>query len=281
MISRKYSSLFFSALLTGAILTPGTLAAQETEKNDGNVNPQEKYNLPANFDPDFRPKKTPGNVRVTIDFRQAQLDEVVKFFSGAMNKNFIISDSINTSKTITIISPKEVSLNEAYRAFLAALQMNGLTIVPMGSFLKIVESKNAIVEPQTPYESGERIPNEARMVTAIVPIENAALDEIQPVIAKFLTQEATVIPYGSSLIITENADPAVRRDLERWVSDLAPESRRWEHDDEGPDDMPAHAKCALTKTSESIPISSGRLVLGTWQGIFLWELSRKVKLIKM
>ena len=204
MISRKYSSLFFSALLTGAILTPGTLAAQETEKNDGNVNPQEKYNLPANFDPDFRPKKTPGNVRVTIDFRQAQLDEVVKFFSGAMNKNFIISDSINTSKTITIISPKEVSLNEAYRAFLAALQMNGLTIVPMGSFLKIVESKNAIVEPQTPYESGERIPNEARMVTAIVPIENAALDEIQPVIAKFLTQEATVIPYGSSLIITEN-----------------------------------------------------------------------------
>ncbi|MEZ4461864.1 MAG: type II secretion system secretin GspD [bacterium] len=204
MISRKYSSMLFSALLTGAILAPSTLVAQETEKNDGSVNPQEKYNLPANFDPDFRPKKTPGNVRVTIDFRQAQLDEVVKFFSGAMNKNFIISDSINTSKTITIMSPKEVSLNEAYRAFLAALQMNGLTIVPMGSFLKIVESKNAIVEPQTPYESGERIPNEARMVTAIVPIENAALDEIQPVIAKFLTQEATVIPYGSSLIITEN-----------------------------------------------------------------------------
>jgi secondary thiamine-phosphate synthase enzyme len=76
---------------------------------------------------------------------------------------------------------------------------------------------------------------------------------------------------SASLVITENADPAVRRDLERWISDLAPESRRWEHDDEGPDDMPAHAKCALTKTSESIPIASGRLVLGTWQGLYIWE----------
>lgn len=202
MISRKFTPLFLTALVAGSLTQSAPVWAQEGDATT--VNPQEKFNLPANFDPEFRPKRTPSNVKVTIDFRQAQLDEVVKFFSGAMNKNFIISDSINTSKTITIISPKEVSLNEAYRAFLAALQMNGLTIVPMGSFSKIVESKNAIVEPQSPYENGERVPNEARMVTAIVPVENAAIDEIQPVIQKFLTPEATVIPYGSSLIITEN-----------------------------------------------------------------------------
>ena len=76
---------------------------------------------------------------------------------------------------------------------------------------------------------------------------------------------------SASLLIQENADPAVARDLQRWMGELAPESRAWEHDDEGPDDMPAHAKCALTKTSESIPVSQGRLVLGTWQGIYLWE----------
>ncbi len=205
MTSRKYSPALLTALVCG-MLIPSAAFAQDKEADAAKteVNPQEKYNLPANFDPDFRPKRTPGNVRVTIDFRQAQLDEVVKFFSGAMSKNFIISDSINTSKTITIISPKEVSLSEAYRAFLAALQMNGLTVVPMGSFNKIVESKNAIVEPQSPYDVGERIPNEARMVTAIVPVENAAIDEIQPVIQKFLTPEATVIPYGNTLIITEN-----------------------------------------------------------------------------
>lgn len=76
---------------------------------------------------------------------------------------------------------------------------------------------------------------------------------------------------SASLVIQENADPAVLRDLERWLSDLAPESRRWEHDDEGPDDMPAHARSALTKTSENIPISGGRLSLGTWQGVYVWE----------
>lgn len=76
---------------------------------------------------------------------------------------------------------------------------------------------------------------------------------------------------SASLVIQENADPAVLRDLERWMSDLAPESRRWEHDDEGPDDMPAHARAALTKTSEAIPVTAGRLALGTWQGVYLWE----------
>ncbi len=76
---------------------------------------------------------------------------------------------------------------------------------------------------------------------------------------------------SASLLIQENADPAVTRDLEKWISDLAPESRRWEHDDEGPDDMPAHAKSAITATSLTVPVSSGRLALGTWQGIYVWE----------
>ncbi len=180
--------------------------AQEGEKKEAEkVDPKKAYNLPPNFDPSYRPKKTPGNQKVTLDFRKAQLDEVVKMFSSVMGKNFIIADTINTSKTITIISPKAVPFNEAYRAFLAALQMNGLTVVPFGKFLKIVESKNAIKEPMKTYGERERLPNEARMVTAIVPIESSSLDEIQNVISKFLTTDATVIPYGSSLIINENA----------------------------------------------------------------------------
>lgn len=76
---------------------------------------------------------------------------------------------------------------------------------------------------------------------------------------------------SASLIIQENADPSVLRDLQHWMADIVPESRSWQHDDEGPDDMPAHVRCALTKTSETIPIRDGRLALGTWQGIYLWE----------
>jgi secondary thiamine-phosphate synthase enzyme len=76
---------------------------------------------------------------------------------------------------------------------------------------------------------------------------------------------------SASLVIQENADPAVLRDLDRWLSELAPESRRWEHDDEGPDDMPAHARSAVTRTSETIPVTGGKLALGTWQALYLWE----------
>jgi secondary thiamine-phosphate synthase enzyme len=76
---------------------------------------------------------------------------------------------------------------------------------------------------------------------------------------------------SASLVIQENADPNVLRDLGNWLEDLAPESRRWIHDDEGPDDMPAHARSAVTKTSETIPVTAGRLALGTWQGLYVWE----------
>jgi secondary thiamine-phosphate synthase enzyme len=76
---------------------------------------------------------------------------------------------------------------------------------------------------------------------------------------------------SASLLIQENADPAVLRDLERWMSEVAPESRRWEHDAEGPDDMPAHARSALTRTSETVPVGARGLLLGTWQALYLWE----------
>jgi len=76
---------------------------------------------------------------------------------------------------------------------------------------------------------------------------------------------------SASLVIQENADPAVLRDLERWMSELAPEARAWEHDAEGPDDMPAHAKSAVTRASETLPVTNGRLALGTWQALYVWE----------
>ncbi len=77
---------------------------------------------------------------------------------------------------------------------------------------------------------------------------------------------------SASLVIQENADPAVLRDLAVWMARLAPEdARAYEHDAEGSDDMPAHLRSSVTKTSEVVPVSSGRLALGTWQAIYLWE----------
>ena len=76
---------------------------------------------------------------------------------------------------------------------------------------------------------------------------------------------------SASLLITENASPAVWSDFAAWLDRVAPASGIYEHDTEGPDDMPAHLKAALTGSSLSIPVASGRMQLGTWQGIFLAE----------
>jgi secondary thiamine-phosphate synthase enzyme len=76
---------------------------------------------------------------------------------------------------------------------------------------------------------------------------------------------------SASLIITENTDPDVLKDLETWMNKAVPENAKYNHADEGSDDMPAHIKAVLTQSSISIPIVSGKMGLGTWQGIFLWE----------
>ena len=77
---------------------------------------------------------------------------------------------------------------------------------------------------------------------------------------------------SASLMLCENADPAVRRDLETFMSRLVPDGDpAFTHTDEGPDDMPAHVRTVLTQTGLSVPVSDGRCALGTWQGIYVWE----------
>lgn len=100
-------------------------------------------------------------------------------------------------------------------------------------------------------------------------------DEVAAQIRKSGLGKGTVTLFvqhtSCSLIIMENAAPAARRDLEKFFDRLVPENQEFEHDDEGPDDMPSHIRMALTRTSETIPLAEGRLQLGTWQGIFLFE----------
>lgn len=81
---------------------------------------------------------------------------------------------------------------------------------------------------------------------------------------------------SASVCITENAAPAVRTDLERWMADAVPDGDpRFQHDEEGPDDMPAHVRNLLGGHELTIPVREGRLALGTWQGIYLWEHRRQ------
>lgn len=110
------------------------------------------------------------------------------------------------------------------------------------------------------------------------------LHEVTPLVAGWV--EAQAIEEGlltlflrhtsASLLIQENADPDVRADLDTFFRRLVPEDeRRYRHTSEGPDDMPAHIKAVLTQTHLSVPVAAGGLLLGTWQGIFLFEHRRR------
>jgi len=94
-----------------------------------------------------------------------------------------------------------------------------------------------------------------------------AVSHVQTGIAQVFTAHTSC-----SLLISENADPAVRNDLERWFARAVPDGDAiFQHDAEGPDDMPAHVRSILTGVSLSVPVHGGKLMLGTWQGIYLWE----------
>ena len=101
-------------------------------------------------------------------------------------------------------------------------------------------------------------------------------DKVEAVLYEAKIQNGTVTIFAQhtscSLIVMENADPTARRDLEGFFDRLVPEDADYfEHDSEGPDDMPSHIRMVLTQSSETIPIAEGQMQLGTWQGIFLFE----------
>ncbi len=120
-----------------------------------------------------------------------------------------------------------------------------------------------------------------RQASGIVEVETRApgLSEITDRVVRWVTaqgmDEGLLTLFcrhtSASLVVQENAAPAVRRDMEAYFDRLAPQDGRYEHNDEGPDDMPAHLKAALTGVQLSIPVLGGAPVLGTWQGIYLFE----------
>ena len=115
--------------------------------------------------------------------------------------------------------------------------------------------------------------------TIIVQTQGPCLTEITDEVGQWISESGirdgllTLLcrHTSASLLINENAAPEVRGDLVRWLQKLAPEGSHYAHDDEGPDDMPAHLKAALTGVNLTIPVAGGRMRLGTWQGIYLAE----------
>ncbi|MBO4349464.1 MAG: type II secretion system secretin GspD, partial [Proteobacteria bacterium] len=195
----------------------GDDAEPEAPKNngvgvEGGVIFGESLDFEQNFGKDFGVKTAPKNLKITLDFRDAELSDVVKLMSAQTGRNFIIADSLKAGKKITIISPNPVSQAEAYQAFLSALQMNGLTVVPSGKFYKIVEFNSGVKEP-IPATYGEvHIPNNDALVTHIATLDYVDVTQIKPVLEQLKTANGTIIDYpaANSLIITDTGNSVNR-----------------------------------------------------------------------
>ncbi|MCA9515597.1 MAG: hypothetical protein KC635_11695, partial [Myxococcales bacterium] len=184
---------------------PGGDAATPGATPDDSTKVEDVIEWKTNFEQGIKCKKIPLNARIRLDFNEVSLGDLTKFISCVTEQNFILTGGVNRAATVSILSPKPVTAYEAYKAYLSALEANGLTVVPNGNFLEIVpsgESKTSGGPIYGPRSSG---PNTDQIVTRLIQLDHVPAEEILPVLDKFKTKSADITHYAptNTLIITD------------------------------------------------------------------------------
>ena len=194
----------------------------EPAKSDSGVPPEveEMVTFKTNFEKDVKCRPLPLNAKISMDFEEAPLKDVVKFIACITQRNFMIPSNFGSGKTVTIMSTTPVTVYEGYKAFLATLDINGLTVVPSGAFYKIVDTAKAKSEVVPIYSDSETVPPEDRLVTRIVTLKHIDVNDVAQVLTKFKTAAGDVSVYqpGNSLIITDLGSNIVR--MLKFISEL-------------------------------------------------------------
>jgi general secretion pathway protein D len=153
----------------------------------------------------------PGGHRVKFNLQDADLAELVNHISGLTGRRFIYGAKVRQIKA-TVVCPEPVTLDEAYEAFLSILEANGMTVVPHGRFLKIVDSGGVVTQPTPLYARGEPVPYADRYITRLYRLANVTPAEIVPILSKFKSKDGDITPYdpGQLIIITDTATQVQR-----------------------------------------------------------------------
>jgi general secretion pathway protein D len=185
----------------GAPATPGAPGAPAAPGAGGSDDPMGNVKMGAK-EIDYRPK--PGAYEVNFNLDDADLPELVKAISNITGKRFIYGGKLRQIKA-TVYSPEKVTANEAYSAFLSILETNGMTVIPHGRFLKIVESPGVVTENTPIFNPAAPVPDEDRYITRLYRLAHIDATETANVLSKFKTKDGdiTVYPPGNLLIITE------------------------------------------------------------------------------
>lgn len=189
--------------------TPAAAAATATRPDPLETPPGEAGALPSTMDRiaaatdvPYRPK--PGGYQVKFNLEDADLAELVNHISGMTGKRFIYGAKVRSIKA-TVVSPEPVTLDEAYQAFLSILETNGLTVVPHGRFLKIVDSAGVATQNTPVYDRGAPIPNTDSYITRLYRTRYVTADEAAALLTKFKSKDGDISTYpgGNLLVITD------------------------------------------------------------------------------
>ena len=166
---------------------------------------------------EFQPR--PPGYRVAFSLEDANLSELVRVISQLTGRRFIFGGKVRDIKA-TVYSPEKVTVAEAYKAFLAILETNGLTVVPHGRFLKIVETPGIVTQTTPMYAAGQPVPQEERYVTRLYRLGHVSADEVAKLLVKFKSKEGDISTYpASNLLIITDTGANVRR-LLRLVEEV-------------------------------------------------------------
>src|SRR6185437_10235843 len=158
---------------------------------------------------DFKPK--PGGYAVNFNLDDADLPDLVKAIAQVTGKRFIFPGKLRQIKA-TVVSPEKITADEAYRAFLSILETNGMTVIPHGRFLKIVETPGVVTFTTPVYGPAQPVPAEDRYVTRLLRLQHIDATEASTVLTKFKSKDGdiTVYPPGNLLIVTETGSNIAR-----------------------------------------------------------------------
>lgn len=199
------------------VTTPAAAPTDRDPPGAAGALPTTMDKIAAVADVPFRPQ--PGGHLVKFNLQDADLAELVNHISGLTGKRFIYGAKVRQIKA-TVVSPEPVTLEEAYQAFLSILDANGMTIVPHGRFLKIIDSGGVVTQPTPVIARGEPVPDSDRFVTRLYRLEHVGTDEAMALLGKFKSKDGDISVYtpGKLLIITDTATQ-VRR-LMRIVEEI-------------------------------------------------------------
>ncbi len=186
---------------------------------DGAVKVEDVIEWKTNFEKGIKCRKIPLNAKIRLDFNEISLSDLTKFISCITEQNFLLSAAAKKTGTISILSPKPVTVYEAYKAYLSALEANNLTVVENGKFLEIVPTKEAKSSGAS-IRKGTSAPNDDRIVTRLIQLDHVAAEEILPVLDKFKTGSADITVYApTNTIILTDTGRSIRR-LVRLMREL-------------------------------------------------------------